>query len=229
MNSTKFGKSGKQLKGWKHKPAKKLKQVDPDASLVKVPKLKTKAPPPPIPGTLLARTLPAQDEVIDAEKKALAARPKVNHPIPPAMDNTVTHLEFTTADGRTTVVCPVNCFGDFSSLRGTIKYGRLRYGDDFIPRPEDLPQDADLLPGTTAAVNTATPKPPRAKTVGGAREGVCDFIDKLIMAGGKTAQQICDLTVTAFPGRDPAATLSTVKTRPSRLKGKGITAPAFVK
>lgn len=236
MKPTKMNRHGKVLKGWKHKPAKPIVEADPDASLVKVPKLpapkvakvKGKAPPPPIPPSLLSRTPPPIDEVVATEKAALAARPKVGHPQPEPGD---THMEWRSLDGRVSVVCASKGYGDFSSLPGTVRYGRLRYGEDFIPDPryEKQPAAEALLPGTEVAEGTQAPKPPRAKTVGGKREGVCEFIDKLIMEGGRTAQQVCDLTMKQFPTRDAAATLSTVKVRPSHIKRKGGVPPAFAK
>lgn len=231
-----MNRHGKVLKGkgWKHKPAKPTPAENPDAPIFTPPPIKVKvgktskplvkAPPPPVPASLLSRTPPAPEQIVATEAAAIKSRPSVGHPKPEPGD---THMEWRSLDGRVSVVCASTGYGDFSSLPGTVRYGRLRYGEDFIPDPRY--EQTPALPGTEEAAATQTPKPPRAKTVGGAREGVCAFIDKLIMEGGRTAQQVCDLTMAQFPNRDAAATLNTVKVRPSHIKRKGMVPPPFAK
>lgn len=106
-----------------------------------------------------------------------------------------------------TVVVPANGNGDFSSMPpgGTVR--TVGKGP----------------PGKVA------PPTPTAKKPGMKKEGVCAFIDALIMEGTRTAEAIRDLTLAKFPGRDPQATLSTVKTRPAHIKGKGQVPPPFKK
>ena len=54
--------------------------------------------------------------------------------------------------------------------------------------------------------------------------GKCAFIEALFAKGGLTMQQICDQTVAAFPGSDPAKTLATIKVRPYIKRRNGKTA-----
>lgn len=73
------------------------------------------------------------------------------------------------------------------------------------------------------------PRTPKPAGTGPKKEGVCAFIDARIMEGGRSVEDILALVMAQFPGRDAAATTSTIKTRPSHIKAKGMTPPAFVK
>lgn len=135
-----------------------------------------------------------------------------------------------------TVAVPAACAGDFSSAKpGRVRWGKLRYGEDFVPlgadgNPVENPVEwTDKRPPeahpSAAEPTTASP----AKVAGPKREGVCAFIDGLIMEGGRTAEQVLAIVLDKFPGRDAKATLATVKTRPSHIKAKGQTPPPFLK
>jgi hypothetical protein len=73
----------------------------------------------------------------------------------------------------------------------------------------------------------AAPKAP--KVAGPKREGVCAFIDNLVMQGGRTKEQILALVLAEFPDRDSAKTLTTIGIRPSHLRKAGQTPPPFKK
>jgi len=72
---------------------------------------------------------------------------------------------------------------------------------------------------TTETENMATK---RQKSADGL--GKCAFIEALFAKGGLTMTQICDQTVAAFPGSDPAKTLATIKVRPYIMRRDGKTA-----
>lgn len=119
------------------------------------------------------------------------------------------------------VSAPYPGHGDFSSAKGGTVTITRDDGTDPVPAKERIKPH---LPGATEADLPASLKKPAQK-----REGVCAFIDNLIMEGGRTAEEVCELTLAKFPGRDPKATLSTVKTRPAHIKAKGLVPPPFKK
>jgi hypothetical protein len=143
-----------------------------------------------------------------------------NHPKPEAGD---THLEFTSSKENTVVVCPIGMYGDFSSAPGTVRYGRLRWNEEFIPA------DRYLNPPEVEDTDKPTPPPVAKKPAGLPKEGVCAFIDARIMEGGRTAEEVLAVVMEKFPGRDARATLSTIKVRPSHIKAKGQVPPPFKK
>lgn len=119
--------------------------------------------------------------------------------------------------GLTVVVPPGN--GDFSSMASG---GKVRRTDGFTDPVPAADRIKPRPPGATEADLPARVTRPAAK-----REGVCAFIDERIMEGGRTAEEVLALVMAKFPGRDPKSTLATVKTRPSHIKAKGTTPPAF--
>ncbi len=185
-----------------------------------------KAPPPPPPrkvATPVQFTLPLPDQ-------------------PPR----ATHLRWQSANKGTTLEVPIAQYGDFSSFKtGTLSWGRIHspggeweaLSDDVgrqsavevraeqhAPRPPGPPPPPGSKPVATKPV-----RQPRAAGTGPKKEGVCSFIDARIMEGGRTVEQVLALVMAQFPGRDPVATTSTIKTRPSHIKAKGLVPPAFAK
>lgn len=166
------------------------------------------------------------------------------------MPHAATHCEYnreaTYKDGvmvdpGVRITVPINMYGDFSSFNtGTVRWGRMRYGDNFIPMNHDG-TDKDVTVTQDAFIETERPasvahiKPTPTGTPGAPakapqkKEGVCAFIDNLIMQGGRSADAVLALVLAQFPGRDPKATLATVKTRPSHIKAKGLVPPPFAK
>lgn len=137
-----------------------------------------------------------------------------------------THIQFSgmVRGAPVTIVAPYATCGDFSSFSsGKVTYGRLRYDEDFVPHEDAKPEDAQQ--------GAAPPKTPKAKAaprpkVGG--EGKCAFIDRLIMEGTRTAEQIAQEAAEKF-GSDLRATLNTVKCRPAHIKKAGKVPPPFKK
>lgn len=218
----------------KKKPVKKsnapavTKTLAPNTRILPPPPPPKKQPPPPPPPPLQRTGVTPDFKVVVAAERA--ALPKVQHREPIAG---ATHLEFTSADGKTVVVAPVKAFGDFSSAKGTVRYGRLvgpdtfRYAEGEAPENHADPTDHDVrVPGTP-------PPPPKPKTPrapgSGKREGVCGFIDATIMEGGRTAEEVLAIVLEKFPGRDPKATLSTIRCRPSHIRKAGNQPPPFKK
>lgn len=119
------------------------------------------------------------------------------------------------------VSAPYPGHGDFSSAKGGTVTITGDAGTDAVPAKQRL---KPRLPGATEA-----DLPDRLKKSAPKREGVCAWIDARIMEGGRTAEEICRLTLLQFPGRDEKATLSTVKTRPAHIKAKGQVPPPFKK
>lgn len=151
------------------------------------------------------------------------------------------------AVGKEAAVCivvPAHAYGDFSSFTsGKLEWGKMRgpdeetdfvgvnaEGQDVARFDEGPPKVKPAAPGAVGATEADLPKRVKAPAgTGPKREGVCAFIDALIMEGTRTAEAIRDLALEKFPGRDPAATLSTVRTRPAHIKAKGLVPPPFVK
>lgn len=172
-------------------------------------------PPPPV------RSSAPFIQQVQAEATALAKHKQVHHPKAP---QDATHLEFTFANG--TVVCgPIKMFSDFSSSPGTMRYGKLigdsafRYHPDYEPATAREQAAQGELAGTEEASSTVATKPKTPRAPGsGKREGVCAVIDKLILEGGRSVDDILALIMEQFPTRDPAATKSTIRCRPSHIK-----------
>ncbi len=152
----------------------------------------------------------------------------------PAKPAEATHCEFKACNGCTIYQDAKNA-GDFSSLRGSLTWGRMRYDNDFVRMGDpafDNPASDELV--LKPADHKGPPPPPKPKKQprdpnAPKGEGVCAFIDNLVMQGGRKASDIAKLVVAKWPDRDLAATLSTVKVRPSHCKKKGLTPPPFVK
>jgi hypothetical protein len=181
-------------------------------------------------------------KLVKHEKQVLKSVESL-HPAPPP---DCTHYEFISAEGGVAVTGPVDTAGDFAKTKGTMRYGKLvndsewrkgkpegfRYHPDYEPqsrRQAAAAEPGENLPGTEEASGTTKPKPARAPSAGGKREGVCGFIDATIMEGGRTVAQILEIVLAKFPGRDPKATESTIRCRPSHIKKRGEVPPAFVK
>lgn len=142
-----------------------------------------------------------------------------------------------------TIVVPANAYGDFSSFKqGEVRWGYMRGPDeesDFVPLDAEgnivdngtdpVPAKERIKPSPSNVGATEADLPAKVTRAPVKREGVCAFIDALIMEGTRSAEAIRDLTVAKFPGRDPQATLSTVKTRPAHIKAKGLVPPPFKK
>lgn len=204
------------------------------------PPIVKKGPPPPAPFLQRPGTQPQFSEVVAAER---AAQPKIEHR--PILQG-ATHLEFTSEPNKsgqvTVVVAPIKAFGDFSSLKGTIRYGKLvgtdtfRYAPGEAPAKQDTEQDEKVVAfparkGPPPPPGSAPAKPARTPSAGGKREGVCGFIDDTIEAadGEQTAEEILAIVLAKFPGRDAAATMSTIRARPSHMRKAGKTPKPFRK
>jgi hypothetical protein len=140
-----------------------------------------------------------------------------------------THVEYsrpaTDKDPGLTIVVPIGAYGDFRSFTtGKVRYGYLRYHDDFMSLEPEVAAAAEADAGIPAPPKLVQPKVPGPK-----REGVCAFIDERIMEGKRTPEQILEIVLAKFPGRDAKATLATIRTRPSHIKAKGLVPPAFAK
>lgn len=210
--------------------------VNPPPRQVPPPPPPKKGPPPPPPNVNKASFV----ETAQHEAAALRQHKMINHPKAPP---DATHLEFTykPVPGKvpTIVTGPIKMFSDFSSIEGTMRYGKLvgtdtfRYHPDFLPESErrrGLQQgEQETIP--EAEDTPSTPRPPRPPRAPGSgkREGVCSFIDDTIMEGNRTVAEILEIVMAKFPGRDAKATESTIRCRPSHIKKKGLTPPPFKK
>lgn len=76
----------------------------------------------------------------------------------PVMPNGSTHLEYATS--TTAIVAPVNMLSDFMHFRGTIRFGRLRYGDTFVSMMPG--EEGQKGSGEKEVVIKEAPKPPKA-------------------------------------------------------------------
>lgn len=187
---------------------------------------KSATPPPPPP--------PAAKHYAFDDPRPTDVHPHVPVAKRPTAPMGATHVEFKCCNGST-IVQAISGQGDFSTLRGTLTFGRMRYNTEFI-RMGDPAFDQPDAERSTENAPKGPPPPPKPKVVKTPRapglpkgEGVCAFIDGLVMEGGRKASEIAALVVAKFPGRELAATLSTVKVRPSHCKKKGLVPPPFVK
>lgn len=184
-------------------------------------------------------------------KPAVAAPPKFHLPVKP-QPLEATHVEYSRdpiykngvmVDPGLTVVSPAHHASDFSSAKvGRIRWGRLVGNDDFRPDPSEEDQAPASAPQMAPLTKPVPPPPPgkrqpppppgarpAAPSAPRKRDGVCGFIDEIIMQGGRTKEQILELVLAQFPGRDPKATLTTIGIRPSHIRAKGGNPPPFVK
>ncbi len=76
----------------------------------------------------------------------------------PDMPTGATHLEYATS--TTAIVAPVTMLGDFMAFRGTIRFGRLRYGDTFVSMMPG--EEGEKGSGEKEVVIKQAPKPPKA-------------------------------------------------------------------
>ena len=223
----------------KTKPSKKKTVAAPGrvtkTVITTVAKRKGPPPPPPPPPPPLQRPgkQPEFAAVLAAERKHLG---KSIHPEPP---DDCSHLEFVYEGGGTHIVAPAKTWMDYAKVPGVMRYGQLvdevgyqrgkqgsfRYHPAFDPTPKEA-AIAHKGPPPPPGTAPAKPKTPRAPG-SGKREGVCAFIDATIMEGGRTAEEILELVMAKFPGRDPKATLSTIRCRPSHIRKAGNNPPAF--
>lgn len=164
---------------------------------------------------------------------------ELNHEIPAG----ATHLEFT--NSRVAIVSPLHTLSDFKTMRGSVRFGRLRYNEEFIPMggPEPVAAEREVVvvkpapapkPAKVAkvAAPVATKQPKAAKPAGKAApkgESVCGYIDALIVEKSRTVAEIVALVLAKFPGRDPKATESTVRVRPSHIRKAGKVPKPFIK
>jgi hypothetical protein len=156
-----------------------------------------------------------------------------------------THLEY--SNSKVAVVAPIEMLEDYQHFRGgKIRFGKLRYDEDFISLMPDEPAALEAAAKKTVlleklkelrAKHPKAPKAPRMLTVateqkkgafkyGHTSDGITYFIDCLVMEGGRTAEEICAMTFKKYPDKER---LSTVKVRPSMLRQKGYTPPPFKK
>lgn len=227
MKPTRINKHGKVLKGRSIKPAtdeqiKQGRKALKEGTAVIAVDFKKKGPPPPPKhiDLLLHHKAPPPPPPPSGVMSKLGPRP-----------DGATHVEYhrpplyvgdVMKDPGVTIVVPADkAAQDFSSFKsGTVRWGRLRWETDFVPHGgEPSSEEATIEPRPVVV------KEP--KVAGPKREGVCAFIDALIMTGKHSAQAIADLTLKQFPGRDAKSTLNTVKVRPAHIKAKGLVPPPF--
>lgn len=154
-----------------------------------------------------------------------------------------THFEFILGDG-TVMQQPLKFIGEYEFRKGKLRFGTLHGrdqftslmppgGDDYVPhnpKPAGGPPPIKRsgpppIAGVPAARKTRVP------SAGGKREGVCGFIDNTIEeADGKlTVEEVLAIVIAKFPERDPGATMSTIRARPSHMRAAGKTPKAFKK
>lgn len=76
----------------------------------------------------------------------------------PEMPTGATHLEYATS--TTAIIAPITMMSDFLGFRGTIRFGKLRYNEDFVSlMPEDK---GEVGSGDREVVIKQAPKPPKA-------------------------------------------------------------------
>lgn len=85
----------------------------------------------------------------------------------------------------------------------------------------------------TPSQPVATGKTPQAKVARAPKakggESVCGYIDSLIEEKSRTKQEILDLVLKRFPGRDAKSTMNTIGVRPTHMRAAGRSPKPFKK